>query len=185
MLHHLAEPGLEAILAAGYNDAILAEPLLDSASPSPQLRVKAEYLGYEIVHCASFYTGARQAYLQGHKPRINVLDVPFSPLVFDFDDSISIEADHVAWARGLPPVVLEAEFENCTLQVYMAAVREWGAQPIMSVYEQQLTFHGPTRVLFYTSADLLKEAGSDTFAGLEVTNPFPADAELWRALGVV
>lgn len=185
MLHHLSPPGLECIIDANYGPELLAEPLLDSASPSPDLRAQAA--GHSIMRLASFYAHARPAYVLAFKVRLHILDAPFSALPFLFHEDIDVCMDHLAWMRVLPDHVSQIGFEDCNLAVYLAAMRDCEQPPPLSINKNQLTSHEAFRIIFYKSDNLLGETWPDAFAGLDVVNHnlgTPEYIEQWRVAGV-
>lgn len=192
MINRLCPAAQCALVVALYTDEILAAPLLDADSPSPELRAMAGGHGREVWNRASFYPGATPAYLLAHRVRLYHLDAPCTPALLKCVQGINyvrVFADHLTWARFR---IGKVEFHDCSLAVFLAAVRERAVPFHLSVNYGTL-FAWPcdfsdAHEWTYMGAPALPQAlllGPRAFSGFECSQSGQSHTQsiVWLALG--
>lgn len=179
MLRRLDNELFKILIKTGYGSAILAEPMLDAASPEPYIRglaagSEATFIEY-MLHSSS-YQGATAAYMKHVNAAILLkLDGPYSPALLPYVNldsySIVVSTDHLAWSVALKFTCQTLTFQACTLAQFLGFARAQSGRITFNVYQNGLEAHEAKlikRKWWYTSDGLLAEArklGAAAFEG--------------------
>lgn len=116
------------LIEAGYGDEILAEPLLDAASPPPAVRTQIQHS--DVEHNTKTYRGAHPAYLVYHQPGLFLCDSPFEPalLPWIYTGYVLVTADHHVWAHALEygRRCRQVNFEHISLENFLNIIAASG-----------------------------------------------------------